>query len=53
MTTTDQELIDKIGYIFSESCPENVPDKEVAKILNVSEGKVKSLWKIINEQQKP
>ena len=45
---SDQELIDKIGYIHSEACPENVSDKEVAKILNVSEEKVKSLWKIIN-----
>jgi hypothetical protein len=43
----DQELIDKIGVIFSDACPENVSDKEVAKILEVSEDKVKSIWKTI------
>ena len=48
MTTTDQELIDKIVFIMSDSCPDNVSDKELAKILNVSDEKVKSLWQIIN-----
>ena len=45
---SDQQLIDQMVHMFSEIIPEDMSNKEVAGHLEVSEDKVKELWKIIN-----
>ena len=45
---SDQQLIDQMVHMFSEIIPEDMSNKEVAHHLDVSEDKVKELWKMIN-----
>jgi|TARA_B100001971_G_C17663913_1_gene274210 hypothetical protein len=42
---TDQQLIDQAAHIMSEDI--HITDKEVARILEISEDKMKSLMKIM------